>query len=618
MTDEKKNTNAEGGSELEIEEISWELEDSSASAPGPSAKKAAVEPVEEAAEAAVEQPLEMETAGHGEDQYASSGAALDPFAAPGVPEQEEQEYGAEPPVDETAYAPEPEYPSEPEPAYQPEPEPVYQAEAEPQPEYQIEVEPVAEEPEVTLTEATATAAAPYEAPLAEPEPEQYDYTGLWGWRQTGSGFTPFIFESDKVMYRFSSGRMDQVEDVAAMGRYFTYVVDFSDAPGMGLLTLSTEMKYAQVLARKNLEEIGELSTDGVLKIFTKRKLEGGQISAFYEVLPRERYIGISEQYQTFRPGFIIFDTVSLLYSLLKRMRGVAAVALHLPGAILMLAGKGGQVHLARRYTLIGDDDQALTEGIFALEQDLMALQKNMGQKVPQVEWIEALSPTLNLARPDVEIPLVAWPVHALSLNGERMWSALPGALRRVGTMDALGPKEEVFLRPLESLEKFVWAVFLALCVVAGLIVYQIGSARHNLDAYIQSLSQQNQMAEQDIRSRAADVAAQNVEPALILAKDFNQAAVSPPFGEMWNYLASLRPASVRVDALEFSYVPEALNIRLEGEVEMELTKAQQVFNGFLGILEKNGFKIANQKIDLGLEGNYYSMNVIWPLQKEGE
>ncbi|MEW5774245.1 MAG: hypothetical protein AB1916_12065 [Thermodesulfobacteriota bacterium] len=621
MTDEKKDLNAEGRSGLEIEEITWELEDSSAPAKEPEPKAAAEPAPEEAAPA-----LTLDAGAPEEEPYAPSGAALDPFAAPGAPEpesgyeeqpayepepayEEQPAYEAEPPSGPDSYQAEPAY--EPEPEYAPEQEPVYEAEP------LVEVET----PEVTLSEAEATAypEEPAEEPAAEHEPEQYDYTGLWGWRQSASGFTPFIFESDKTLHRFSPGRIDLVEDVGAMGRYFTYLVDFADAPGMGLLTLSTEMKYAPVLARKNLEEIGELSTDGILKIFAKRKLEGGQVSAFYEVLPRDRYAGISEAYQAFAPGFIIFDTVSLLHSLLKRVRGgVGAVALHLPGAILMLAGKSGQVNLARRYTLIGDDEQALTEGIFALEQDLTALQKNLGQKIPQVEWIEALTPTLNLARPDVEIPIVAWPVHMLTLNGERMWSALPSAIRRASSLDALGPKEELFLRPLEGLEKFVWVVFLALCIVAGLLFFQVNSARQGLDAHIQALSRQNQMAEQDIRSRAVELSAQDVEPALNLAREFNLAAVSPPFGEMWNYLASLRPASIRVDALEFAYQQDSLGVRLEGEVEMELTRAQQLFNGFLGTLEKNGFKIDSQQLDLGLEGNYYTLNVRWPLQKEGE
>ncbi len=51
-----------------------------------------------------------------------------------------------------------------------------------------------------------------------------------------------------------------------------------------------------MLARKQLEEAGELSAEGILHVFSKRKLEGGQISVFYEILPRDRYVGMSETY----------------------------------------------------------------------------------------------------------------------------------------------------------------------------------------------------------------------------------------------------------------------------------------------------------------------------------
>ncbi|BBD08708.1 hypothetical protein [Desulfovibrio ferrophilus] len=555
MTEEKKDTElipeevqGDNGQvevpELELEDVSWELD----SAAEPAAEEVPAPPVPEPEMVEAQEPVEM----------------------------------VEP---------------EPETTQEPEPEPVPEPEPEPAP------EPVAEsEPELVQDMYADEADA--------------DYTDQWGWRILKSSVTPFVFDYNNQKHMVSSRGIEWIEDVSSMGRYFTYLIDYPDSPGMGLLTLSTEAKYADVLARKNLEELGELNTEGVLQVYSKRKLEGGQISVFYEILPRDKHVGLSEVYNSYNHGFVVSDTVSLLYGLLKKQgKGAHAMALHLPGAIILVAGKNGNVHLARRYSLIGDDAQALNEGIFALEQDLVALEKNIGQRISHVDWIEGLTWTLNLARPDVDIPLVPYPLHEFAMDGEQVWSALPSAVSKASLAAAIGPKEELYLRPLEMAEKWMWAVFLALAIVAGVGFYSMQGITEGVRARSQDMKNKMKVAEAEIRSRAVNVEFDDVGPAMQLAKDFSQAALYPPFGELWNYMASIRPAYMRVDGLEFGYGKDGVTIRLEGQVEMDITVAQQGFTKFIENLEQEGFKVVSQEVNLDLEGNYYSLDALWPVKK---
>jgi len=56
-------------------------------------------------------------------------------------------------------------------------------------------------------------------------------------------------------------------------------------------------------------------------------------------------------------------------------------------------------------------------------------------------------------------------------------------------------------------------------------------------------------------------------------------------------------------------------VRLEGQVEMDITAAQQGFTKFIENLEQEGFKVVNQEVNLDLEGNYYSLDALWPVKK---
>jgi len=517
---------------------------------------------------------------------------------------------------------------EPEPEAEPEPEsePLQVPESEPweaaEPDEGLEPEDIPpggaikEEPAEQEVGETVAEEPGDTTPEPPPPPSGVGYGEAWSWKEDRSGFKPFVFQYMNETYRFSKGRVDRIDDMAAMSGYFTYLTHYSESPGLGLLTLNTEPRYAKVLARKRLEELGELTPEGVLKVFDTRKLEGGQVSVFYEVLPRDRHVAITETYSSYGAGFIIHDTVSLLYGLLKRAgRGVHAYALHLPGSIVLVAGSNGNVHLTRRYTLVGEDEQAIIEGIHALTQDLQSMERNMGQKLDKVEWIEGLAWDLEIPKPAVEVTISAWPMQKLTLDGEEVWSALPMAVARSQQAAAIGPKEEMYLRPLEKAEKFIWALLLALAIVAGFGAYSMMGVSSDMQASARTMRSQMNAMEADIQARKVEAEFSALEPTLDLAQSFKLAAVSPPFGEMWNYLASLKPEEIRVDGLDFGYQPQMVVVRLEGEVLRDLSSAQFVFNAFLEDLEQGGFDVVSHELDLDVEGNFYSLNLGWDLKK---
>jgi hypothetical protein len=298
---------------------------------------------------------------------------------------------------------------------------------------------------------------------------------------------------------------------------------------------------------------------------------------------------------------VILDTVSLLYGLLKHHgRGAHVLALHIPGAIIMVAGKNGDVYLSRRYTLVGDDGDALVEGIFALEQDVAALEKNLGQRISHINWIEGLTGTLNLPRPDVEIPLVPYPVHRLQHGGETVWSALPKPCR---------PRPWRHPRPEGRAPAAAPGVGREVSLgghagrgPGGLRGYSyVATAKGEVMQRLASMQSANNALDSQLASRAGSLAFQDVTAAAQTASDIRTAALAPPLGEMWNYLSSLRPDYMRVDGLEFTYQPDGVAVRLEGQVEMDISTAQHGFVKFVSSLESQGFTIQSKQIDLGLE-----------------
>ncbi len=451
------------------------------------------------------------------------------------------------------------------------------------------------------------------------ETEEEAAAEQWEWRISRSEFTPLLLEIQGNKYKMTPQQgLALAEGTADMEEYFIYLVDYNQSPGMGQLILSTEFKYAEPMARKALEAAGELNSGGVLRIYDKSRIPGGQVRLTYEILPREEFSHLGDAYLSSKNGFIAMSTVSFLVSEIQRRRkGVHVFALHLPESILVVAGKRGTVFLSRRYTLFGEDEQSVYEGISMVVQDLRELEKTIGANFQQVEWITALSGALNLKRLDFEFIFSPQPLHEFTLGQFQFWSALPSALKEVSSKAVLVPKEEKLLRFLERKEKWALAVLLAFFVVFVVVAFQSFMRTSSLHAEGEQLSSLLDQSRAEANVRAGEINFSDIEPTYELSEAINQAAFYPPFGEVWNQLALARPEAVRVDGLEFSYGENKdVVVRIEGQVEQDLATAKSTLMEFVKNIEARGYEILGQHIKLDIEGSYFNLDARLPVEQK--
>lgn len=474
------------------------------------------------------------------------------------------------------------------------------------------------EEEAYYADAEATAEdAPFGTPLRTIESEgEFGFEGSIDYKVVNrSASTPFVFDFEDGVFLLSGSKAQRIETIRGYEGKVNYLADFPDAPSMGIVTVTGNYRYADVLARKLLEDQGDLNQDYHLWIYKKQRMETTQSRIFYNIFPRARYTSLMYNYEKMGRKFTLYDTLGLLYDMLHRLdrQKLHVLALHLGSSILMLAGHRDEIYMARRYTVLGRDDYSLAEAIRTLHGDIVGLEQASGERVGQINWIEGMTYDLEHPLPEMQIPVYAYPVSQLSMEGQLVYSALPAIMDRASSFRAITSEDERFVRPMESAEKYAWlaAAIVIVALIGGYWAYDINLKE--LSQTSQTLNRQVAELQRDVNAINLSLERFNPDEFLKTSGSLRQATLSPTYGEIWNLMAVLKTDVMRVDSMELSYTPEVMNVSLEGEMEVGLTQARSSFTDFLREVERLGFTVVNQGLNMNFDANTFSVTMQWPI-----
>ncbi len=428
-------------------------------------------------------------------------------------------------------------------------------------------------------------------------------------------YNDFIFQDLHGRFLFSGASVHPLEQGDPVSGYCQLVADFYGSPGPGVLIVEGVHKYAPVLGRRKLQQQGEITDEFVLRPMQSLKIGKNETSLFYHLVPRAEQGVLFKESENSPEGFLLHDTVTMLHGLLQNMKqeGPVGLALHLPEAVLLVAGDRKRVVWARRYTLAGDDMSALREGFEIIAQDLHNVRRDSGVHIREVLWIESLVRELQWPEfASEEFLFTRMPVFALQGEDEPLFSALPGIMGRVGSGTALTEPAERILVGVGRWEKVLLSLLLVVSFMVGGAGFWLASSSVELDARKQELTHLKQRLTREYATASDAIGFLKKDSAFAaeagqVADQVGRAGKSSPLAGIWNALARLRPKPCRVQALEVTYEPELARIRMEGVLDLGLTEAQAAYSGFLTVLEEAGFTIRQQSFQLDVDSNFFSL-----------
>ncbi|MBF0143820.1 MAG: hypothetical protein HQL57_09005 [Magnetococcales bacterium] len=164
------------------------------------------------------------------------------------------------------------------------------------------------------------------------------------------------------------------------------ITDFGRGAQPHSLTLDAPVRYAETVAARRLQELGEFQEGGRILCHWKQARDGGKTEMFCTPVPGEAVSGYEDRSRADGFHHLVFSVNSLLYSCLKRHGGaVGTVVLfehdrHVDFAV----GKRGKVLASGRVSAYSADFEARKGLAEAVAEELRGVQERTKVKIEKV------------------------------------------------------------------------------------------------------------------------------------------------------------------------------------------------------------------------------------------
>ncbi|RQD59323.1 MAG: hypothetical protein D5R98_07755 [Desulfonatronovibrio sp. MSAO_Bac4] len=389
--------------------------------------------------------------------------------------------------------------------------------------------------------------------------------------------------------------------------------DFPQEDGPEKTYVQGDFRFADVLARRQAEQRGDLGNESVFHVYKKFRTGRNESELIYHIIPRDLLEKTKSQCQI-SAGCVLLDWTGLLLSLLKKGGSKdQAIALHADSSILMVVGNSSRVKFIRRYPMFSEIHDNMGNVMGMIEHDLEICRREMSADLSELQWIEVYMSSPQAKLPRISIPVRPWPLIRYNHGKKKVWSSLPLLLDAVDPGLALYGSQERYVRPLQMIEKWVIFFLLAAALSLGAIYWMNKGIEDKLSNRIAVLESEVDYFEQIVQDYSYDIYGLDVVPQTVdLIHDLSRALSAPPPVLIWNLFFDSWPEGWNLAQVEITYEDQKIIILTEGTVINDPIQAARQSRQFSRKLVEAGFEPGDIKMNVMSEKTEFSIDAYYP------
>ena len=393
-------------------------------------------------------------------------------------------------------------------------------------------------------------------------------------------------ELDGLFYRISSGRIQSIEDLAQIDEEAWVVTDFGDAFSQ-VLTLAVHKKYAPLVARKEVQEAGQLY--GPVHIIPHWVGKRGKDSSviFFTAVRLELYHHYVERFKEHQAPVLLFPLGTILFATLRARAGREPMALVFQhGRVAdLLVGTREKVFYATRLMAFDETEEQLSSLWQTILNELESVEQDQRieiQRLLSLTWITGFRP--KDLRPDG--PEIYWlPEGEFIFEDKKVKASLPVAIRKTsGMMAVSGPTEKLNYFS----KKFLPLIGIAMTAMAtAMFLGHIYLSSKNSE--IKSRLDENKRKLSAQTGAMAEIEMVQYQDVLDFVDLLQRCSQSPSFKDLVNLVSSLLPHEVEVKKLDAKYHEWGLEVEVEVKTTLPFDEAHRVYQKFLKGMARVGY-----------------------------
>ncbi len=432
----------------------------------------------------------------------------------------------------------------------------------------------------------------------------------------------FLIELDHELFLFNDKHLERISDFSqAQGCRF--LVSSLEKSITRVMNVSSEIKYAEVMVARKLQDEGEF--DESVSVITHWKKRRGKNSTdiFFTALPSRTYYSYLETIRHHDSLLLLvpfFSILSYLIETSKENAPIAVVLRHGRYADLVIGNSNRFFYAIRCMAFDHTEEQIQTLWNAVGREIALASRENSitVEKIITLNWMDAGEPIPILTDMELglgltlELTQFTFDSEPIEFENKCYPMSLPVALTAYPWSAAISQGYGKLAYAADRAAGWIIGVFtLLVFALAGVgLFYNV----HNADIQKRISPIEARISQLSATGGAKFPEMPQYQPILTFTDTLFHHRNMPALKDLINDLSTGIFARATIEELKIEYESRQIQIRMAGVILESFQTAHNVYQGLLNHLTLGGYKIKNNRFKTQIDSSSFRLDLVWSLE----
>ncbi len=417
----------------------------------------------------------------------------------------------------------------------------------------------------------------------------------------------YIIELDGITYKYWDNRLEQMQDIKNIDGDYCLISDL-DTTISRTMIVEAEIKYVELMVRKNLQESGEFDEPVSIITHWKKKKGKNTTEIFFTALPTHLFLQYQDLVSDHEESILLFPIYSVIYSALKTIKPkdpVAVIFQHNRFADLII-GTNKRVYYANRCVSFDTSEEQISSLWNTINTDIKTVETDNRIQVEKIITLNWIDSRIISEWPDKECEYISFKDETISFDQETHQISLLKAARTQSGFNSISPLIAKISYYTKKYVPYVNATCLLLILMLIGGYFRFHYSADLLAEEIRTVTKQIN----DIQTgQPLNVSDMEYKDTLSFLKNLTEYKNAPSYKSVINDLSDAYFSDLELEVLKMDYVQGAIQMEIFGKIEAPFERAHKGYQFFLTVLKKRGYIIEDSRFNTEIKASQFLMTL---------
>lgn len=423
----------------------------------------------------------------------------------------------------------------------------------------------------------------------------------------------YCIDIDNSTFRLTDNSLETFEDFHSVRDSTFLVADFEKSISR-VMNVESDIKYAEAMVIRNLQEEGEFDEPVSVITHWKQKRGRSNTEIFFTAIPTRMYLQYTDSISESDDLLILIPIFSVLANLIDQIddTGPVAVVFRHGRFADIVIGKKNYFYYATRCVSFDTSEEQINSLWDTVAREIsIAVQTSSIQidTLISLNWINALEKPPELT--GIEVEHLKFNETTVMHDNQPCNISFPCALDIFPPHQGIAPKNGKLLFYLNKLSPLIVFFFLfAIATNIGMAVYFNSSAKL-METSIKSYDKRIGTLKNQIPSMPEK---EDYMAALQFTDSLFHNRLLPSYKDIINNISAGTGPATTIVQLQVDYSQNSVRTDIYGDIKAEFNTAYKEYQNLMTSLQKDGYTIDNNRFITRINSSAFRLSLMWSVQ----